>query len=343
MLGKQVGSGSGYHVVTGAAGHIGNTLIRQLMEQGKKVMACVHRDLSPFGGLSKGPNFQKAHADILDFPSLLSAFKDADTVFHCAALIAINRSHVGIMNEINIQGTKNVLSACRQAGVRRLVHFSSIHALSPLPETGDIDESRNFVSAHEGMPYDYSKAVAEQAVLDAVDHGLDAVIVNPTGVIGPWDWKPSFIGNFSLSICRGKIPMLVKGGFNWVDVRDVAFGANRAGEVGRAGERYILGNVWAPVTDLVEMLAGISGRARKRVVVPHWLAHVGVPFLSALACIQKRQPLYTHDSLRTLLSHKNISCNKARRELGYSPRPLQETLSDTVSWFRENVYFGEIR
>jgi len=242
----------------------------------------------------------------------------------------------------NIQGTKNVLSACRQEGVRRLVHFSSIHALSPLPETGEIDESRNFVSAHEGMPYDYSKAVAEQAVLDAVDHGLDAVIVNPTGVIGPWDWKPSFMGNFTISICQGKIPMLVKGGFNWVDVRDVAFGANRAGEAGRTGERYILGNVWAPVTDLVVMLAEISGRTRKRVVVPHWLAHVGVPFLSTLAGIQKRQPLYTHDSLRTLLSHKNISCDKARRELGFSPRPLQETLSDTIAWFRKNGYLGEM-
>ncbi|RPJ09913.1 MAG: NAD-dependent epimerase/dehydratase family protein [Spirochaetaceae bacterium] len=332
MLKTQVDKKSGLCVVTGAAGHIGNTLVRLLLEDGGKVRACLHNDTLSLGGIGK------TRIDILDHKSMSKAFKGADTVFHCAAMIAISRNHIRQMNEINIRGTENVVAACREAGVRRLVHFSSIHAISPYPEGKQVDETKPSVCSGEGMPYDYSKAMSEEAVLAGVSKGLDAVIVNPTGVIGPWDWKPSFMGNFVLSICSGKIPFLVNGGFNWVDVRDVAMGAVLAGRFGKTGQRYILGNQWISVQDLAQMLGEISQNMKKRPKVPHWLAHVGVPFFGIMSWFSKKQPLFTHDSLATLLHHRDVSWEKASRELTYSPRPIKETLADTVNWFRDNGY-----
>jgi dihydroflavonol-4-reductase len=281
---------------------------------------------------------ERVPCDITDRDCLDAALDGVHTVFHCAAKIAITHKMERGMLVANIEGTKNILEAALSRGVRRFVHFSSIHALSSEPEDGVIDETRSLVNHHPRMLYDFSKAEGERLALEAVKNGLDAVIVNPTAVIGPFDFKPSLLGEFVLALCRGKIPALVKGGFNWVDVRDVVAGALAAEKKGVRGERYLLGGHWESVDGLAALIGRLSGKKTQTGKLPHWIAHLGVPFLALSAAISRRQPLYTHDSVRTLLHHRRVSSDKAKRELGYSPRPLEETIGDTLSWFREKGY-----
>jgi dihydroflavonol-4-reductase len=217
-------------VVTGASGHVGANLVRKLREKGRRVRVLVHRDRRAFEGL----DIETATGDILDTWSLVSAFDGAEYVYHLAVHISISKRDAAEAARLNREGTRNVVDACMEAGVRRLVHFSSIHALSSKPRDEMIDESRPLAEPSDPV-YDRSKADAERVVLEAVEKGLDAVIVNPTAILGPWDFKPSYMGKFLLALCHHEFKSLVKGGFDWVDVRDVVQGALTAEQRGRKG------------------------------------------------------------------------------------------------------------
>jgi dihydroflavonol-4-reductase len=258
-----------------------------------------------------------------------------DVVFHCAVQIAISKKMEGGMLGANIEGTRNLVSLSLEAGVRRFVHFSSIHALKSDPEDEPIDETRALVDHDSFMLYDLSKAEGERIVGAAVAQGLDAVILNPTAVIGPFDFKPSLMGDFILLMFHRKLPALVAGGFNWVDVRDVVEGALVAEKKGRKGERYLLAGEWESVAGLARRIESLMGKKIGHKTIPHWLAHIGVPFLGTLAGLKRTRPLYTHDSLRTLTRHRFVSSQKAESELGYMHRSLAQTLRDTLAWFKE--------
>jgi len=181
--------------------------------------------------------------------------------------------------------------------------------------------------------------MAEQAVLDAVAGGLDAVIINPTSVVGPNDFKPSLIGQAILQLYVGKMPALIPGGYDWVDVRDVVSGTISALEKGRTGESYLLSGHYVSLIDLYNMLTSLIGNGKTLPVLPSWLAELGLPFLQAWSRMSGNKPLYTRESLEILkTAHTNISSEKASRELGYHARPFNETLKDTITWFGENHY-----
>lgn len=218
-------------VVTGASGHVGANLVRRLLDQRRKVRVVVHSDVRALEGLG----VERVSADVLDPASLLRAFAGAGVVYHLAARISIRRSDRRLVQAVNATGTRNVVRACRECGAGRLVHFSSIHALRAEPAGEPVDESRPLALGRNCLPYDRSKAMAEEAVLEGIQEGLDAVIVNPTAVIGPNDFKPSHMGEVIWKLMHGRLPVLVRGGFNWVDVRDVVEGACAAAEKGAAG------------------------------------------------------------------------------------------------------------
>ena len=314
-------------VVTGAAGHAGANLVRALV-QGRPVRALVHLDRKALEGL----DIEVVTGDICDPDSLLKAFAGAEVVYHLAARISIAKESWSRLEAVNVIGTRNVVEACLRCGVRRLVHFSSIHTIA---DTTDIpvDESDPLVESRRYSPYDRSKAAAEREVRQGVERGLDAIIISPTALIGPHDYKPSHFGEALLRLANGQLPALVAGGFDWVDVRDVVQGAMRAEERAPVGAKYILSGHWLSLREVAKMAEEITGVKAPASVCPMWLARIGAPFITAFDLLARRRPLYTSISLQALRGHRQISHQKATRELDYQPRPFWETLIDTLKWF----------
>jgi dihydroflavonol-4-reductase len=319
-------------VITGASGHVGANLVRALIEKDRPTRCLVHVSSRALDGLKT----EIVRGDMRDPDSLYRAFEGADIVYHLAASISLSMSDWPRLESINVLGTRNVVEACLRAGVRRLVHFSSIHALVQEPMSVPVDESRSLVASRRNPPYDRSKAAAEVEVRRGIEKGLDAIIINPTAIIGPHDYQPSYFGEALLSLAQHRLPALVTGGFDWVDVRDVVAGALQAGESAPAGAKYLLSGHWVSMVDIAAMVAEITGVPAIKLTMPLWLAHIGAPFIQAVSRLNWKRPLYTGVSLRALKSNRRISHERAARELGYQPRPFRETLADTLSWFEEN-------
>jgi len=310
---------------------VGANLVRALIDNNRPTRSLVHVSRQALAGLDT----EIVQGDIRDRESLYRAFSGAEAVYHLAAGISLLTDDWPRLEATNVIGTRNVVEACLRCGVRRLVHCSSVHALVQEPRCTPVDESRPLVDSRRCPPYDLSKAAAEKEVQRGIEMGLDAVIVNPTAIIGPHDYQPSYFGAALMAIAGGRLPGLVTGGFDWVDVRDVAAGALRAEEMAPTGTRYLLSGHWVSLCDLVNMVAGLIGVAAPRFVFPLWLARLGVPVVGAFSSLKKKWPFYTSVAMRALGSNRNISCARAARELGYQPRPFRETLIDTLRWFED--------
>lgn len=324
----------GISFVTGAAGHIGNVLVRQLLERGEQVRVLLLPDESraPLAGL----DIQAVEGDILDSDLLHRALAGAQHVYHLAGLISIMPGWNPRVRQVNVQGTRHMIRAACQAGVERLVYASSIHALSRAPHGVVIDETLLFDPLHALSAYDQSKAEASLLAQDAACLGLDTVIVCPTGVVGPYDFRGSEMGHIILSAMRSRLQFVVDGAYDFVDVRDVAAGLILACEKGRLGESYLLSGERLSLSDLLDLVQEATGKAHLRVRVPMSLvkiaAHLGPPYYR----LTRTKPRLTPYAIATLTSNSVISSAKARRQLGYVPRPLRETIHDTVQWFSEH-------
>ncbi len=322
------------NLVTGATGHIGNVLVRLFSERGESIRAMIMpgEDPSPLNGL----DVEIVEADVLDYQSLLKAFNNIEVVYHLAGIISILPGKDHMVQAVNVSGTRNVIQAARSCGVRRLVYTSSIHALRRVPEGILIDESVPFDVEHAISSYDSSKASASLSVLNAVQDGLDAVIVCPTGVIGPYDFRLSEMGQLILD-CVDQKPMLyVDGAYDFVDVRDVAQGLILASEKGRCGESYILSGERIEVPDIIKIVQEVLGTRLFSLKIPFSLARFTANLTPIYYRLTHVKPRFTSYSLATITANSNISHSKAYRELGFSPRPLRESLADTVKWFLKN-------
>jgi|SRR5271157_122048 len=321
-------------LVTGATGHIGNVLVRKLIQKGEKVRALIWRgeDTTPIAGL----DVDRVVGDVLDLESLRAALKGVEKVFHLAGIISIMPGEDSLVRRVNVEGTRNILAAARWAGVRRLVYTSSIHAIRRVPHGVLIDESLPFDLDNPYGTYDRSKAEASLEVQKAVAEGLDAVIVCPTGVIGPYDYRRSEMGSVILDAAQGKTSPYVDGAYDFVDVRDVADGMILAEERGQKGESYILSGQRISVRYLLETVREVTGKAFTRIKIPLSLAGFAAQFTPIYYRLSKARPRFTPYSLEVLQSNSTISHTKATRELGYHPRTLYESIADTARWFLEN-------
>lgn len=317
--------------VTGANGHVGANLVRTLLAAGHDVRAITHSNRR---GIEELP-LEFVEADVRDPAALVDAFAGVERVFHLAANINISPGNEDEVEAVNIGGVRNVVAACLQNKVKRLVHFSSIHAFSAHPRSETVDETRALNDGMSGPPYDRSKAGGEREIKKGIERGLDAVVVNPTAILGPHDYSPSRMGLVLLDLYHRRLPALIDGGFDWVDVRDVVAGAIAAGERGRTGEKYLLSGIHKSVAELAKLTQELTGVRAPRFVSPMWLARVGAPFATAAARVLQKEPLFTSRSLHALRNHQLVSHAKATRELGYEPRPLRQTITDTYDWFRE--------
>ncbi len=320
-------------VVTGASGLLGAALVRGLLARGLHVRALYRSNVRALEGIDVEP----LQADVIDPAALASAFEGAAVVYHSAAFVSIDPRDGEITRRINVEGTRNVIDAGRKAGVRRMVHVSSVHALKQDPLDRPLDESRPLEDSETASPYERSKAEAEREVLAAVEAGFDAVIVNPAGVIGPHDYKPTGSGRMLIDLGMGTLPALLPGGHDWVDSRDVAEGAILAAEKGRTGERYILSGRWCSLTELARLVEASIGTRAPRFVVPMSVAKMSAVFAEVQSRITRRPPLFNRQALKVLdAKNKAMSHEKAKRELGYAPRPLEETLADIYAWAFES-------
>ena len=277
-------------------------------------------------------------ADLLDLPALTRAFHDVEVVYHLAGLISLSEQDDARMQAINVEGVRNVLAACHASGVRRLVHFSSIHALVQEPFSTPVDEDRPLASSSRHTPYERSKAAGEALVRQAIAEGLDGLILNPTAIFGPYDFRPSFFGQALILMATGRLPVLVSGGFDWVDVRDVADAAIQAAQFAPSGSRFLLSGHWRSISQVAHSVARLTGAHPPRISVSLGLAYYAAPLVKLFALLNGSRPLYTRVSLGALRSNRKISHAHASQVLYFRPRPFEETLQDTLDWFIDNGF-----
>jgi dihydroflavonol-4-reductase len=322
--------------VTGAAGHLGNVLVRRLVDGGESVRCIVSSPRKLDDPALSGLDVERAAADVRDAVALERAFRGADLVYHLAAIIALVPGHEREMEEVNVGGTGRVVEACRKVGVRRLVYVSSIHAFDAVPLGTTICEDSPITGRSALGTYGRTKALATLAVLDAVRRGLDAVVVCPTGMIGPYDFHLSPMGRVVLAYLRGHAWVDLPGEYDFVDVRDVAAGLLSAAGRGRRGESYLLAGEVVSVHRLYQLLADLTNIPPPPVALRRGL----LEFLGRLGTLYGkatgRAPILTQDAVEILFSNSAVSHHKARDELGFRPRPLRDTLRDTVAWLKEH-------
>ena len=327
------------YLVTGATGFLGSTVIEQLVERGEKVVALVIEGDQAVERLPESVRI--AYGDVTDEASLRPVFAglcENACVIHCAGIVSILSSPDPKLYEVNVEGTKNIVRLCKEYQVKKLVYVSSVHAI-PEKRCGRImREIRRFSPELVEGGYAKTKAEATAYVLANAGDKLNASVVQPTGIIGPRDYGISNISRTIISYCRGKLPAGVKGGYDFVDVRDVASGIISCAEKGRSGECYILSSEYMTIKQLLHTLQRISDGKKVRLFVPAAIAKAVSPVVEKVSLHFKKKPFFTPYSVSVLDSNGRFSHEKASRELGYKPRKLVFTLGDTYSWLKSLGY-----
>ncbi len=319
--------------VTGASGHIGNVLCRKLLEKGYRVKAFYNSDAQALQEL----DLDKIQGSVLSQADLTRLIRGCDYVVNCAAIISIDGDEKGLVFKTNTEGPKNVLAVALQEGVKKVIHLSSVHAVTELPHTQGYDETRPYKGKNDFV-YDFSKATGEQILLNgAVGQNMEVVVVRPSCVIGPCDFKPSKMGTALLDFYKRKIPLLPQGGYDMVDVRDVADSICQAIEKGKHGEIYLLSGKFYNFNNLAEIIENVTQIKTPRWVLPTWFLLATLPFIRIYSKITGTAPIFTRESLMALKNgHPRMDNSKAKKALGHTVRPLDETLRDFYRWAAEN-------
>jgi len=323
------------NLVTGGAGHLGNVLVRELLAQGEQVRVLV----LPGENIDslKGLPIELVEGNILDVDALTHAMLGVDVVFHLAALVSITEKKSHLLQSVNVDGTANVIKAAKQAAIKQLIYTSSIHALERPPIGIQISEALSFDPENPAGPYDRTKAQASLLVQQAAREGLDTRIICPTGVVGPYDYRRSEMGELILSFMEKRVNILVEGAFDFVDVRDVAKGQILARDWGKSGETYILGGERIELKLLHKLVQAVTGKITPAITFPLPVAMIVAPIAELYYKITKTRPRITRYSIETVASNSEISSDKAKNELGYRPRTLKQSMVDTVRWWWENL------
>lgn len=320
--------------ITGATGHIGNVLVRELVNLGEKVKAIT----APFDNTPslKDVDVEVIKADVTDYKQVYNALKDSDTVFHLAAMISIMPGMKKKIFDVNVNGTKNIIKACFELNISKLIYTSSVHALEEPPKGSIINERLSFNPKKTSGVYGKSKATAALEVQNAIKKGLNAVIVCPTGVIGPYDFKLSEMGSMIFDTINKKMKICVNGSFDFVDVRDIVKGEINAMKKGKIGNVYILSGHKSYFYDLVNTIKEIENLSYKTVFLPKSLTNVISWFSPLYYKVLKKTPRFTPYTMHTISRDYTFSNEKAKNELKYFSQPLKKTLKDTIKWFKES-------
>lgn len=325
-------------LVTGASGFVGSAVVRVLLAAGHRVRVLL-RPASPRRNL-ENLAVEVAVGDVRDVASLRNAVAGCGFIFHVAADYRLWVRDSAAMYATNVMGARNVMQAAAEAGVERIVFTSSVATLGLKADRTPADENTPVRLNDMIGTYKRSKFLAEAEVMRFVnEEGLPAVIVNPSTPVGPRDIRPTPTGRMVLDAACGRMPAYVDTGLNLVHVDDVAAGHLLAFERGAVGERYILGGRNMSLQEILIEIAAITGRPPPRLRLPHNLV-LPIAYISeAWARVTNRgEPRVTVDGVRLSRKYMFFSSDKARRELGFNTRPVEEALADAIEWFRGNGY-----
>lgn len=320
--------------VTGASGHLGANLVRELLGRGYEVVALIRESSRALDGL----DVQKVPANLSDPQSLCRAFRGVEQVYHLAACISMQPGDLEKLMVVNVEGTRNVIGACLSEGVATLVYFSTVHALDQQPLDREVTEENALLDQRQGGSgaYEYSKAQAERLVREVDSTALGTRIIYPSAVIGPNDFKLSLIGQALLKMAHGQLPALIEGGYDWVDARDVCWGAVEAAEKGVDKDRFILSGHYRSISEVAAEITNLTGTPAPRFTSPAWLAKLFLPAMGAWQRLRGEAAIYTRDSLSALCSNKNISHARATEELAYQSRSFHRSMQDAMRGYSAN-------
>lgn len=324
------------YYITGATGHLGRTIVNLLLGLNKTIVAFVlPRDKKrDFENSSQG-EMHFVEGDIRkceDVEEFLS-FKSQDAtqiVIHCAGIITVESSFNQLVYDVNVTGTKNIADIAKKRNVEKFIYVSSVHALKELAKKKIITEQNSFRPDEVNGFYAKTKAEASQYVLNAIKDGLRGIIVHPSGIIGPNDEMNGHFTAVLNNYLNGSLTSVVKGGYNIVDVRDVADGIIRAADRGIEGRCYLLSGQYHTIYEIIEIASRISKRRKIRSVLPIWFVKMFAPLATLWSKIKRQPPIFTAYSMNTLVSNSNFSNALAVRELGFHVRPFANTIEDTV-------------
>jgi len=320
--------------VTGAAGFVGINLVRHLVAQGDEVQA-IDRVCSD---KVSGAELSWVDADVLDVAAMRQALQGVEIVYHLVAKITL-AAYDDFAWTLNTKGVRTVAEAAHAAGARRMVHCSSVHAFDQYRCDGRIDESARRSTDPSIPVYDRSKWAGEQELHQVIDAGLDAVICNPTGVFGPVDYGLSRFNGILRNAARGLVPIGVGGGYDFVDVRDVVNGLVAAADKGRTGENYLLCGHQLTLLEACRQAAGGAGRRGPAFAVPLGLIKTILPVVEPIGRRLGSDAL-TEAGLSAAIASPLFDGSKAATELGYAPRPSEESIRDLVAFFVESAQLG---
>ena len=330
------------YLVTGAAGHLGLTVTQMLLARGEKVRALVLPSDTHAPQLPDGA--QVMTGDVRESDSIEPCFAtDEDemlTVIHCAGIVTIATRHDPNVYDVNVNGTRNIVELCIRHRVHQLVYVSSVHAIPPLPQGETIREISDFDPAMVRGLYAQTKAEATAIVLAAVrERGLNASVVQPSGICGPDDYSNGHLTQLIRDWHDGGLTAGIQGGYDFVDVRDVAQGILACAERGRSGECYLLTNRYVSVREIFDTLYALGGRRHIHRFLPLWFIRLVAPLAELYYRVLRQKPLFTAYSIYTLESNSVFSHEKATQELGYTTRPFIDTLRDTLTWCEKACRF----
>jgi dihydroflavonol-4-reductase len=319
-------------LVTGATGFLGYHLVKQLNERGIRPRALVRRP-------GRRPvldrlDVEVVPGDIEDAASLPPALAGVQIFFHLAGLVSTLGADRARLRRVNVEGTRHVLATAHAAGVKRVVVTSSVAAVGTNRIPEPLDEEADWDLHGLDYPYAATKRAAEAEALEWAARGLPVVVVNPSIVLGPEDFAPTSGGQHLKELIERRIPGFLPMGVSYVDVRDVAAGQLLAAEKGRPGQRYILSAHNLTLEEFYRQACAIAGVPPPRWRVPLPLAYAGACVFEGMSALTGRPPRATRDVLRVAHRFSWFDARRARQELGWTPRPLQETLEDAIRWFR---------
>ena len=323
----------GIALITGGSGHVGANLVRELSSRGYEVR-CI--DFDNDHRAFEGFNVELVKGNITDISTLDNAFKDVEVVFHTAAVISLDRKDKDLIRSVNVGGTENVCEMSLRHGVKKLIHFSSVDAFVREPLEDPLYENRSLVTDPNAVPYDLSKADAQRIVLEYCDKGLNASIIHPSGIFGPNDFKPSLFGQEFINIANGKRPYSINVGYDYVDVRDLCKTSVDCIDKGEIKQNYIVGGNYMDFVYMSEVMSEILNKKLIRSTLPFGFIYMSLPGSYMSSLIKKTPRAITMDSIHTIkVQNKNIPSSLSKERLNHYPRPLEETIQDTIEFFQK--------
>ena len=331
------------YLITGATGFLGRAVLQLLLAHSCRVLALV-MDKDPLA-YTIPENVTVFCGDLTDKNTLRSFFAaggDNFCVLHCAGIVSVASKPDEAVYRVNVQGTQNIIDLCWEFGAGRLIYVSSVHAIPEKPKGCIITEDCEFSPGLVDGDYAKSKATATALVFDAAERGLNASIVFPSGIIGPGDLQGGSFTSMAKSFLAGKLPLAVRGGYDFVDVRDVANGLLACSESGEPGKGYILSGHYVTIRKMLQLVGKTAKLKYRPICLPLGLAKLAAPYYERRSLKDRKPLFYTPYSVSVLASNGRFSHAAASERFAYQPRPVEETLRDMTAWLLEQRKKDEV-